>query len=79
MLDGMVGGFEDVRINVGLREIGDRITARFEEQQDLLAIGGPGSAEAHTHPPAQRLDYSSLLDNGSGTRNRPIAPAESGP
>jgi hypothetical protein len=30
--------------------------SRPEEQEDVLAIGDPGSAEAHAQAPAQRLD-----------------------
>jgi hypothetical protein len=41
---------------VGLRETRDRIAGRFEEQDDLLAVDGPGSVEPHAHPSAQRLD-----------------------
>jgi len=40
---------------------GDRIAARFEEQDDLLAVGDPGSAEPDAHPSAQRLDVQQSL------------------
>jgi hypothetical protein len=42
-------------------KIRDRIAARFEEQDDLLAVGDPGSAEPHAHPSAQRLDVQQSL------------------
>ena len=42
--------------DVGLREIGHRIVARLEEQEDVLAIGDPVSAKTHAHPPTQRLN-----------------------
>jgi hypothetical protein len=41
-------------------KIRDRIAARFEEQDDLLAVGDPGSAEPHAHPSAQRLDVQTV-------------------
>jgi hypothetical protein len=47
VLGGMVGAFQDVLRDVSLREVGYRIAARFEEQEYVLAIGDPGSAEAH--------------------------------
>ena len=56
VLGGMLGAFQGVWRNVGLREVGYRIAARFEEQEDMLAIGDPNSPEAHAHAPAQRLD-----------------------
>ena len=39
-LNGTVGAFED-----------DGIAARFEEWEDLLAIGDPGSTESRAHSP----------------------------
>jgi hypothetical protein len=54
--------FECVWGNVGLREICDRIAARFEEQDDLLVVGDLGSAEPHAHPSAHRLDVQQSLD-----------------
>jgi hypothetical protein len=51
----MLGAFQDVW-NVGLREVGYRIAARFEEQDDILAISEPDSPEAHAHAPAQPPD-----------------------
>jgi hypothetical protein len=61
VLSGMFGAFQNMRRNVGLREIGHRIAARFEEQEDMLAIGDPDSSEAHAHAPAQRLDEHQLF------------------
>jgi hypothetical protein len=52
VLSGMVGAFQGVWRNVALREVGYRIAARFEEQEDVLAIGDPGSPEEHAHAPA---------------------------
>jgi hypothetical protein len=52
----MLGAFQDVWRNVGLREIGSWIAARFEEQEHVLAIGDPDSPEVRAHAPAQRLD-----------------------
>jgi hypothetical protein len=52
----MLGAFQDVLRNVDFREVGYRIAARFEEQEDVLAIGDPSSSEAHAHAPAQPLD-----------------------
>ena len=56
VLGGMLGAFQDVRRNVGVREVGYRIAARFEEQEDMLAIGDPDFPEAHAHAPAQPFD-----------------------
>ena len=66
MLGGMVGAFQGVWRDVGLREVGHRIAARFEEQEDVLAIGDPGSAEAHAHAPAQRLGVQQSLGQRFG-------------
>ena len=44
---GMLGALESIWRNLGLLEIGHRIVARLEEQQDVLAICGPVSAETH--------------------------------
>jgi hypothetical protein len=57
----LVGAFEDAGRDVGLREIGDRIATRFEEQETIPAIGDPGSAEAHPHTPTQRFDIQQSL------------------
>src|SRR5262249_16993580 len=63
---GMVGAFQRVQRDLGLREIRDRVAARFEEQEDLLAIGDPGSPEAHAHAPTQRLDVQQSLGQRFG-------------
>ena len=47
--------------DVGLWEVGHRIMAGFEEQEDVLAIGDPGSAEAHAHAPAHPLGVQQSL------------------
>src|SRR5436190_23154247 len=57
----MVGVFQGGWRDVGLREVGYRIAARLEEQDDVLAIGDPGSAETHAHAPAQRLGVQQSL------------------
>jgi hypothetical protein len=66
VLGGMVGAIQGVWRDVGLREIGYRIAARFEQQEDVLAIGDPDSAEAHPHAPAQRLDVQQSLGQRFG-------------
>jgi hypothetical protein len=43
VLGGMVGVFQGVRRDVGLQNVGHRIASRFEEQEDVFAIGDPGS------------------------------------
>jgi hypothetical protein len=70
----MLGAFQDLWNVIRLP-----IAARFEEQDDILAIGEPDSPEAYAHAPAQPPTNNSLLGSGSGTRNRPIALVESGP
>ena len=55
VLGGVVGAFQSMWGDVGLRKVGNWIAARFEEEDDVLAIGDPGSAEAHAHAPVQRL------------------------
>jgi hypothetical protein len=52
----MLDALQDVWRNVGLWEVSYRVAARFEEQEDLLAIGDPDSSEAHAHAPAQVFD-----------------------
>src|SRR3984957_799744 len=61
VLGGMLDAFQDVRRNVGFREVGYRIAARFKEQNNVLAIGDPDSPEAHAHAPTQRLDVQQSL------------------
>ena len=57
----MLSTLQSVRKDIGVQEIGHRIVARFEEQQDVLAIGDPVSAETHAHPPTQRLNVQQSL------------------
>jgi hypothetical protein len=47
----MLGPLESVWRHVALREIGHRIVARLEEQENVFTISDPVSAEAHSHPP----------------------------
>jgi hypothetical protein len=61
MVAGMLGALESVCGDVGLWEIGHRIVARLEEQEDVLAIGDPVSAETHAHSPPQRLKVQQSL------------------
>lgn len=55
VLSDLLGPFEHILGNIGLREIGHGITARFEQQENPFAIGDPASAKAHAHAAAQRL------------------------
>jgi hypothetical protein len=48
------------------RNVGLRIAARFEEQEDVLAIGDPYSSEAHPHAAAQLLDVQQSLGQRFG-------------
>ena len=66
VLGSMVGAFQGVWGNVGLREVGYWIAARFEEQDDVLAIGNPDTSEPHAHAPAQRLDVQQPLGQRFG-------------
>ena len=52
---GVLGALETIWRDIGLRKVGHRIAAGLEEQEYVLAIGDPGSAEAHAHAAAQRL------------------------
>ena len=52
VLGGMVGAFQSAWRDVGFLEVGHRIAAGFEEQEDVFAIGDPVSAEAYAHAPA---------------------------
>ena len=63
---GMLGALQGVWRDVGLREVGHRIAAGFEEQENVLAIGDPGSAEPHAHAPAQRLGVQQSLGQRFG-------------
>jgi hypothetical protein len=62
----MLGAFQDVWRNVGLREVGHRIAARFEEHEDILAVGDPDSPKAHTHASTQPLDVQQSLGQRLG-------------
>src|SRR5262249_59437088 len=66
VLGGMLGAFKYARGNIGLREVGDRIEARLEEQEDILAIGNPDPPEAHAHAPTQPLDVQQSLGQRFG-------------
>src|SRR5262249_18234499 len=57
----VLGNLESVWRDVSLREISHRIVAWFEEQQDVLAISDPVSAEAHAHPPTRWLNVQQSL------------------
>ena len=50
-----VSGGEDVLRDVAFGEVGDGIAARLVQEDDVIALGDPGAAEPHPHPPAQRL------------------------
>jgi hypothetical protein len=56
MPGGVLVEFQDFRGDVSVSEIGYGIPTWFEEQEDVLAIGDPGSAESYAHAPSQRLD-----------------------
>ena len=47
--------------DVGLREVRHGIAPGLEEHEDVLAVGDPGSAEAHAHASAQRLGVQQSL------------------
>jgi hypothetical protein len=51
----MPGGLERAVGNGGKREVSHRITPRFVQQHDVLAVGDPGVAEPDPQAPAQRL------------------------
>src|SRR5262245_37400629 len=61
MVARMFGPLENVWRYVSLREVGHRIAAGLEEQEDILAIGDPGPPETHAHPPTQRLNVQQAL------------------
>src|ERR1700752_2248543 len=75
----MLATLQGVWRDVGLREIGHRIVARFEEQENvsLSAIQVPPKRTRMRRRSGSA--YNSLFGSGSGTRNRLIAPGESGP
>jgi hypothetical protein len=53
MLRAMVHAFHHTGINIGLGKVRYRVAARLEEQNGLLAIGYPDTAETHAHASAQ--------------------------
>jgi hypothetical protein len=55
VLGGVAGGLESMRNDIAFGEVGDWITAGFEEEDDALAIGDPGSAETDAHAAAEGL------------------------
>jgi hypothetical protein len=65
VLGGMLGAFKDAWGNVGLREVGDRIEARLEEQKDILAI--LRSARACAGATARRTTVSWAAVRAQGT------------
>jgi hypothetical protein len=51
----ILGVFQDVWRYVGLRKVGYRLAAGFEQQENILALDDPTPCEAHTHAPTQTL------------------------
>jgi hypothetical protein len=51
----MLARFQRASGDAVLWEVSNRVAARLVEQDDVLAIGDPPSAEAHSHTPPQRL------------------------
>jgi hypothetical protein len=51
----MCSRFQHASHNAVQREVGNRVAARLVKQEDVLAVGDPGSAEAHSHAQPQRL------------------------
>ena len=66
VLGRMLGPFQHIWRHVGLRKVGYRIAAGFEQQEDVLAFGDPTSPEAHAHAPAQSLDVQKPLGRWLG-------------
>src|SRR5262249_28970128 len=56
VLSRIVGPFQHMGRYVGLRKVGHRIAARFEQQENILTFGNPTASEAHAHASAQTLD-----------------------
>jgi hypothetical protein len=48
----MVAALQSAWSYVDFPEVGHRIVARFEEQEDVFTIGDPASAEPYAHAPA---------------------------
>jgi hypothetical protein len=57
----MVDAFKSIGSDVALGEVGYWITARFKEEEDVLAIGDPRFTEAHAHSPTQWLGVQKSL------------------
>src|SRR5262249_55714786 len=82
---GMFSALQGVWRDVGLGKVRHRIAAGFKEQQDVLAIGDPASAEAHAHAPTQRLSVQQSLGQRFGheesadcsRRERTLLPGQS--
>src|SRR5262249_53665008 len=66
-------------VEVAIWAVRNHRLARLEEQEDILAIGDPIPPKRTRMRRRNRSTYNSLLGSGTGTRNRPIAPVESGP
>jgi len=56
MAGGVIIAFQNLWRDIGSWKVRHRIPARFEEQEHVLTVGDPNSAEAHAHAPAQRLN-----------------------
>jgi hypothetical protein len=56
MPGGVLVEFQNFRGDVSLSEVGYGIPTWLEEQEDVLTIRDPGSAESYAHAPSQRLD-----------------------
>jgi hypothetical protein len=52
VLRDVLGRFQHMWGNIGLREIGHGITARFEKEEHPLAIGDPASPKTHAEAAA---------------------------
>ena len=66
VLGRILGAFQHMWRYVGLRKVGYRIAAWFEQQENILAFGDPTSSEADAHAPAQSLDIQQLLGQRFG-------------
>src|SRR5262249_20323324 len=61
MVGRVLGTFESVWRDVGIREIGHGIAARLEEQEDVLAVCDPVSTETYAHASTQWLNVQQSL------------------
>jgi hypothetical protein len=52
MPGGVLASLQYAGRDFGLKEIGDGIVARLEEQEGIFAVGDPGSTEAYAHTAA---------------------------